>query len=150
LVDSFFKGMVIVLVGPSFILLKSISKLFAGTIESVNLSFELGVGVVLHCHHIFVFFEGNSEFSLKNILLLLDQWAKVWVGSELLGILGNLHQLDVDSMGLGAGHTDRPESQGFRIPLPVVTSISKGSIVVFEIPSVLVSELITESISAYN
>jgi hypothetical protein len=139
LVDSGIKGSFLVLESPSVLVTKLISELLFGLTDAISAGLELGVRLVLHLHLLGVFVESKIDILSENLLLILDPWAIDWVRCESSSILGNLLQLGVDGLGLRGGHTDGPHTDA----LPFFGSGTKRVVLVFELPSVAVLELIS-------
>ena len=103
---------VVVLKGPASWVVELISKLHLSGDVGISLGSEDWVGVVLGLHSIHILGESSIDVTVENGLVLLDEWAINWVGGESHGILGNLLELGVNSLGLGGGHTNGPELLG--------------------------------------
>ena len=108
-VGSGLKGTFLVLESPSVLVLELIYEIVGGKIDFIGHGLELWIGVVLLLDLGVVLGESSLEIFSKNFFLVFDPWTKGWVRSESDGILGNLDHLGVDGLGLGVGHTGRPE-----------------------------------------
>ncbi len=74
-------------------------------------------------------------------MLFFKPWAINWVRLESQRIFSNFQHLGVDDLGLRSGHTDGPKSLD---TIPLVGSSLKGTVLLLESPSVLVTKLLSE------
>jgi hypothetical protein len=109
LIGSVLESLVIVLEYPAMLVSELVTQTSPGNGVLIRESLELSVGGVLLVHGTLEFHLGSLNFFHQDLEVLADEWSVNWMVLEGLGGLGNLHQLIVDSLGLGGVHTDGPE-----------------------------------------